>query len=440
MKKKIFTMFDYLLILLSALLILFGILFIYSSNINSNGDLVSNEHSKQTIWAAVSFVIMIFFTIYDYRKFENMSKFLYALAIFLLVAVLIPKIGIKVKGARSWLGIGPVRFQPAEVCKIFFILFLAYYLNNSKEEQPLKRFIIATLIMLFPVGLILLQSDMGSATVYIPIYLVMCLFAGIPVKMILYVLSFGLLSVFFACLPLWNNYIAKTPLRLISILTITKFRVILILATGLIAIMGIIVRRYFHGPKWSYWVTYVASIFNFSLIASYVLSKILQDHQIWRLIIFMDPNVSPDKYGWNIIQSKIAIGAGGLFGKSYLHGTQSHGRFLPEQSTDFIFSILSEEWGFLGSILVFTIYLSIFLRILYIIKHTNSNYGVYVASGILALFAYHFFINIGTVMGITPVIGIPIFFLSYGGSSLMTAMISIGIIQSINCRRKELNK
>ena len=153
----------------------------------------------------------------------------------------------------------------------------------------------------------------------------------------------------------------------------------------------------------------------------------------------MDPSVSPDKYGWNIIQSKIAIGAGGLFGKSYLHGTQSHGRFLPEQSTDFIFSILSEEWGFFGGILVFLIYTVILLRILYIIKHTNSNYGVYVASGILSIFAYHFFINIGTVMGITPVIGIPMFFMSYGGSSLLTGMICIGIIQSINCRRNELN-
>lgn len=439
MKKKIFTMFDYFLILLVSLLILFGILFIYSSNINSNGVLVSNEHSKQIIWAVVSFIVMIIFTIMDYRRFENMSRFLYALAIFLLIIVLIPKIGIKVKGARSWLGIGSIRFQPAEICKILFTLYLAQYLDNSRDEQPLKRFIIATVIMGVPVGLILLQSDLGSATVYIPVYLVMCLFAGIPIKMIVYVLSLGLLSIFYSCLPLWNIHIAKNPVKIISLLTITKYRVILIFASGLITLIGVIVRKYFHGPKWAYWVTYVFSIISISLIASYILSKVLKDHQIWRLIIFMDPSVSPDKYGWNIIQSKIAIGAGGLFGKSYLHGTQSHGRFLPEQSTDFIFSILSEEWGFFGGILVFLIYTVILLRILYIIKHTNSNYGVYVASGILSIFAYHFFINIGTVMGITPVIGIPMFFMSYGGSSLLTGMICIGIIQSINCRRKELN-
>lgn len=439
MKKKIFTMFDYFLILLVSLLIFFGVLFIYSSNINSNGVLVLNEHSKQLMWAAISFVVMIIFTIIDYRRFGNMSKFLYSFAIFLLIIVLIPKIGINVNGSRSWLGIGSVRIQPAEITKVLFILFLAYYLDNSREEAPLKRFIIASLIMGLPVGLILLQSDMGSASVFIPIYLIMCLFAGIPIKMIVYVLAVGLLSIFYCCLPLWNMYIANTPVKLISLLTITKYRAILILASGLITLIGVVVRRYFHGPKWAFWVTYVSSIFCISLITSFIFSKVLKDHQIWRLIIFMNPYVSPDRYGWNIIQSQIAIGAGGLFGKSYLHGPQSHGRFLPEQSTDFIFSILSEEWGFFGGMLVFVIYIIILLRILYIIKHTNSNYGVYVGSGIFTMFAYHFFINIGTVMGITPVIGIPLFFMSYGGSSLLTGMISIGIIQSINCRRKELN-
>ena len=164
-------------------------------------------------------------------------------------------------------------------------------------------------------------------------------------------------------------------------------------------------------------------------------AKFLKDYQIKRLIIFMDPNVDPLGAGWNIIQSKIAIGSGGWFGRSYLHGTQSHYRFLPQQSTDFIFSILSEELGFIGGFIVFILYFVIMFRILIIIKNTSNRFGMYIASGILGMFIIHFFINVGMVMGIMPITGIPLLFLSYGGSSLLTAMSCIGILMSINSRK-----
>ena len=186
------------------------------------------------------------------------------------------------------------------------------------------------------------------------------------------------------------------------------------------------------------WISYCFSILAFSLIGSMMFSKVLKYYQIKRLIVFMNPNTDPLGSGWNIIQSKIAIGAGGPVGQGFLRGTQSHYRFLPQQSTDFIFSILSEEMGFLGGCLVFFLYLAIFIRVLVIMRHCPNHFGTYISSGIFGMITFHFFINVGMVMGIMPITGIPLLFLSYGGSSLLTVMTCMGLLMSINFRKKDL--
>lgn len=435
MKSKILSMFDYFLILVVLCLVTIGILCIYSSSINSQGISVTNEYVKQIIWAAIGFIFMLFITTYDYRKVESISMWGYIFLILILVYTLF--FGRYVNGAKSWIGIGDFGVQPSEFGKIFFILYLAHFLNSTKNENQLKRFIFACCILCLPLGLILIQPDMGTASVYIPIFLLMCFFANIPIRFILFVLSFGLLSIIFAVLPVWNIEIASTPVPIVSLLTNMKFRIILILATSFISLIGIILRRYFHGPKYIFWISYVFSIITLALIFSLLLGKFLKDYQIKRLIVFLNPNTDPRGAGWNIIQSKIAIGAGGIFGRGYLNGSQSHLRFLPQQSTDFIFSIFSEEFGFAGGCVIFLLYLCIFIRILYIIKKCPNTYGIYIASGILAMFAFHFFINIGMVMGMMPITGIPLLFLSYGGSSLLTSMTCIGLVMNINYRRKE---
>jgi len=154
-----------------------------------------------------------------------------------------------------------------------------------------------------------------------------------------------------------------------------------------------------------------------------------------RLIVFMDPNVDPRGFGWQIIQSITAIGSGGPFGKGYLQGTQSHYRYLPEQSTDFIFSILSEEWGFLGGVLVFALFLIIFLRLVRIMQNTSDYFGSYIVAGLVYMFAFHFVVNVGMTMGIMPITGIPLMFVSYGGSAVLSSMIGIGLAMSIRVRR-----
>jgi len=434
MKNRILSRFDYFLILIVFTLVTTGILFIYSSSINSEGISVTNEYIKQIIWASAGIVCMVTATLYDYRKLESASLWLYLGLILLLVYTRI--FGRYVNGAKSWIGIGEFGIQPSEFGKIFFILFLARYLDRSQNsDSQLRRFIAATAILLVPMGLILVQPDLGTASVYIPVFLLMCFIAGIPLRYIMYILLMGIMTIVFAIAPVWNTEIAKTPHAAISILTDMRLRMILVGASAAISLIGFAVRRYFRGAGYWFWLTYITSIITVSLVMSVVLGKVLKYYQIKRLIVFMDPQTDPLGSGWNIIQSKIAIGAGGIFGRGYLNGTQSHYRFLPQQSTDFIFSILSEELGFAGGCMVFFLYFLIFMRILRIMKKTPNRYGLYILAGILAMFSFHFFINVGMVMGMMPITGIPLLFLSYGGSSLLSAMTCVGLIMSISSRR-----
>ncbi len=431
--KRIFEVFDYVLLVCVLILVSLGISFIYSSGVDSDGILVTNEYIKQIIWASIGLVFLIFFAFIDYKKFEKYIGWIYLGLV--LVLIYTKFFGRYVNGARSWIGLGEFGIQPSEFGKIIYILMLAHYLAISENEQPFKRFVIATGIFVIVFGLILLQPDLGTASAYIPMYFLMCFLAGVKPKYLGYIFLIGFFSILFTVLPVWNTYIAKNRFFAINALSNAKIKLIMIFATSMITLIGIVFRRYFHGPKYFFWISYGFSIIAISLAFSFATSKVLKEYQIQRLIVFLDPSIDPRGYGWNIIQSKIAIGSGGVFGRSFLNGTQSHYRFLPEQSTDFIFSIYSEEMGFAGGMLVFLLYFIIMVRILSIIKHTANKFGLYIAAGILAMFMIHFFINIGMVMGIMPITGIPLLFMSYGGSSLLMAMTSIGILMSIKYRK-----
>lgn len=433
MKLRIFEYFDYFLILCVSSLVVIGIMFIYSSGINSEGVLVSNEYIKQIIWASTGLIFMLLFNLSDYRKVSRYAPYLYA---FLVIILLYTRIfGRFVNGARSWIGFGGFGIQPSEFCKIIFIIFLAWYFERSSNEKPLKRFLISFVIFLVPVGLILLQPDLGTAMVYIPIYLIMSFLALVPLRYISLVFFTGMATIFFAVLPIYQSEIAHSTFKFISILTNQKLLMIVIVSSFAICLIGILGKIFFPEKKYFYWISYVFGIICTALILSIVCSKVLKDYQIKRLIVFIDPNSDPRGAGWNIIQSKIAIGSGNLFGRGYLQGTQSHYRFLPEQSTDFIFSILSEEFGFVGGVVVFLLYFGILMRMIFILKKTANNFGYLICGGIIAMFFFHFIINVGMVMGIMPITGIPLLFLSYGGSSLWTAMFSIGLVMSINSHK-----
>ncbi|MDR2485555.1 MAG: FtsW/RodA/SpoVE family cell cycle protein, partial [Treponema sp.] len=256
-----------------------------------------------------------------------------------------------------------------------------------------------------------------------------------------YVLFLGLsigLTVLLMFLTLWQDYILKATksntYMAISMLTNSRFVTVICLVIGLIGIIAFL-GLLLYKKNYFFWILYGATVIVFSLGASFMAFKVLKPYQLQRLIIFLNPNIDPQGAGWHIIQSITAIGSGGFMGKGYLAGTQSHYRFLPQQSTDFIFSIFSEEWGLVGGIVVFALFFLISLRLVKIMAVTADPFGAYIAAGLSALYIFHFVVNVGMTMGIMPITGIPLFFMSYGGSSLIAAMIGIGFALSIHMRR-----
>lgn len=438
-KHNIVGALDYLLLASVLVLVVFGILFIYSSKITDAGVLKSNEYAKQIFFASTGLVLLVAMTILDYRKLRQWSPWIFgAVLLMLLYTCFFGKV---VNGARSWLGIGDFGVQPAEFGKIAFILFLARFLENSSKTTELRRFFQAVILMLVPVGLILLQPDLGSAAVYIPVFLVMCYAAGIPKRYLFIVLGIGALTIVMTLLPIWESEIYKQAVPLLKMFRQDeiRLRLLVIICLAIVTLIGVagflfIRQRYF------YWIAYGFGIVTASLICSFGASKVLKTYQVMRLVVFLNPEVDRLGSGWNIIQSKIAVGSGGFFGKGFLQGTQSHHGFLPEQHTDFIFSILTEEWGFIGGFAVFLLFAIILIRGIIIIYNTTNIYGYYVSMGIVFMVFFHFMVNVGMVMGIMPITGIPLFFLSYGGSSLWTAMLSIGILMSINLRRSDYSE
>jgi len=431
---KLLQFFDFILFFCVLALVSFGVLFIYSSGINSEGVNVSSEYLKQIIWGGSGILMMLGISLLDYRRYNRYIPQFFAAACAVLIFTKF--FGRYVNGARSWLGIGPFGIQPSEFTKVVFILFLAWYLDRTKKTQDQrKRFIISLGIMFIPMGLILAQPDLGTSLVYFPIFLAMTFIAGVPVRYILFIFLGGMMTIVFTVLPIWESQIAHHSVIFIRVLTNTTLRLILVFATGSIGVLSMLGMFFYRHNKYFYWISYFAAIFCGALVLSYCAGKVLKEYQVMRLIVFIDPYADPRGAGWNIIQSKTAIGSGNLFGRGYLQGTQSHYRFLPEQSTDFIFSILSEELGFVGCITVFSLYFLIFMRTIFIIKNASNSFGMFIAAGVLGMFVFHFMVNVGMVMGIMPITGIPLLFLSYGGSSLWTAMICVGLLMSVSSRK-----
>lgn len=432
MKFRLFEVFDYILFFPVVLLIIVGICFIYSSGFNENGINTSNEYIKQIIFASSGLLLIILFSFIDYRKYRRFMLYLYLGLLIILIYTRL--FGSEVNGARSWIGVGGVGLQPSELGKIVFIMFFAKELEDTENMEPLRRFLFLCILLALPAGLILLQPDLGTASVYIPIFLGMCFVAGLPIRYIMLVLCTGLTTILFTILPVYQAEIAQKTIVVINILTNMRLRLILIVCLFIVFLLSF-TAYFFLRQKYFYWISYVSGIIIVSLLLSIVAGKVLKDYQLKRLIIFIDPESDPSGYGWNIRQSKIAIGSGRLFGQGFLKGTQSHYKYLPERSTDFIFSLISEEWGFVGGFVVFALYFIILIRIIFILKNTTNTYGYYIATGILFMFFFHFMVNVGMVMGLMPITGIPLLFLSYGGSSLWTSMICIGILMSIHNRR-----
>lgn len=433
-EKNVFNI-DVVLIFASFALMVIGILFVYSSGVSSTGIVFSREYIRQIIWAGTGIVLLGFTVAVDYARFRFLALYIYFFFIALLILTLF--IGERINGAKSWLGFFDFGIQPSEFAKIGLILFLSsYFAGNGPKVDTLTPFLIGLGITVLPMLLVLIQPDMGTSLVFLPIFLSIAFIAWAKVRYLVYIFLAGSVFILFSVLPALASQFFASENALAAVITNRYFLLYALAAVVLISILAglgyyIFKRGYF------YWLFYGFTAFFFGLLGSIGARMVLKDYQIMRLIVFLNPNVDPQGAGWNIIQSITAVGSGGFSGKGFLGGTQSHYQYLPQQSTDFIFSIIAEEWGFLGSLAVFVLFLLILVRGIMIISSTKDRFASYVAAGVVGLFFFHFVVNIGMAVGIMPITGIPLFFLSYGGSSLWTGLIAIGLLVNIDLRRQE---
>jgi rod shape determining protein RodA len=385
-------------------LMVFGLVAIYSSTVHH--PTAFGNFNKQLIAAGISLVL--FFTLYSIPTsyFKDTSIYVFLFSIFLLLLVLV--IGRKVSGARSWIAFGGFGFQPSEFAKIATIFMLSSFLSKASTNIDsilnIGKFIAIGLI---PVGLILIEPDLGSSFVFFAVMLMLLFWKGISL--------FGLYVVL------------APPLVAIAALFGTYYFI-----GALVIVLALL---FFFKPD----IISSVSIFAVNLASGFFVDyvyKALSEHQQTRIRSFIDPNADPLGAGYNSIQAKVAIGSGGLFGKGFLHGNQTQLQFIPEQWTDFIFCVIGEEFGFIGSLIILTLFIILFLRIMKIATTTKDEFLSMVIAGIFTVYMTHFIINIGMTIGLMPVIGIPLPFVSYGGSSLLINMGMLGIVANVYRTRK----
>lgn len=390
---------DWVSLLLYLAILLFGWLNIYAACYDETHSAVfdfSTRHGKQLIWIGISLVLALVITLIEPNVFSSMAYLIYIVVIGLLVVVLF--IGTVTKGGLSWIDFGPFKFQPAEFAKFATALALAKYMSSlDLDYRQLRTKLIAWSFILLPAAIIILQHDTGSALVFASFLLPMYREGMSP-----HILVFGLVAVVLFVLALLVN----------------KFIIIGVLAA--IALFYLFVWLNKRTRKHYVWVTALflgCSLFTVSV--DFAFDKVLQPHQRDRIYVLLGKTDDKSNTGYNVNQSKIAIGSGGLFGKGFLKGTITKADFVPEQETDFIFCTVGEEWGFVGSSLLILAYIGLLFRLIRLAERQYSKFSRFYGYSVASILFLHIFINIGMVLGLLPVIGIPLPFFSYGGSSLM---------------------
>ncbi|MGC8770098.1 MAG: rod shape-determining protein RodA [Brevinematia bacterium] len=435
MFKDLFKNVETAFILIPLTLSIIGMIFVYSTGINPDGT-NSNLYIKQLIWFGIGLVVALLLMAIDYYRLVEISHYLYIIGIILLIITLI--FGKSIRGSKSWLGIGGLGIQPSEIMKIFYILFFAKYLSNAEvNEKVTKVFLYSLGILVLPLLLILIQPDLGTSIVFVVIFIFM-IYIGIPdSKYIKYLLMIGGLTVFLLLIIGFYKFYLERGGKAVEILDIIlSFNFFFLISLSLFLYSFITMFIDFFTPT-----KIIKKILPFTLIigTAFLFSsaalKVLKPYQWKRILVMINPEFDSKGAGYNIIQSTIAIGSGGVFGKGLFRGSQNTLGFLPEKNTDFIFSIICEELGFIGSTLILLLFGLYFYNIFKAIRNTKDKEGMLVATGILAMFFTHFLVNIGMTLGITPATGLPLPFISYGGSSLISFMCAAAIMSNIYSNR-----
>lgn len=466
---NIWTNIDWLTVFIYMLLIFLGWINIYAAVYNEEHQSIldfSMRYGKQLIWISAAIIIAFIVFIIDINFYSFFAYAIYGLMIFLLIAVLI--FGKEVNGARSWFEIGSFRIQPAEFTKIATALAVARYLSSYNVQiNTLKSYIRLAGIILLPAFLILLQNDTGSAIVYVVFILVLyregitenILFLGMFLillfvlalvfnQLILIFISVGVVFIFFWFLSRNTKYTLLAFGLLLAVSTliygVNKFThlglnnyLVALVALGISSAIYIIlaIRNKIKHVVVLLAFLFASIIYTFSV--DYVFNNFLGAHQQNRINVTLGLASDPHGIEYNVIQSKIAIGSGGLTGKGFLRGTQTKFDFVPEQSTDFIFCTIGEEWGFIGTFFVVSMFIFFLYRLITLAERQRSSFSRIYGYGVVSIIFFHFVINVGMTIGLVPVIGIPLPFFSYGGSSLWAFTIMLFIFLRLDASRLE---
>ncbi len=457
--KKITRGFDWILIGVYLCLVLVGLTMVYSTTyhdyLNESIWGLNTPFGRQLVWSGISIASLLLISLIDWQVWNTFSLPLYVFAVIVLIALL--AFGTEIKGARSWLRIASFSIQPSEFAKIATLIFYANLLSSVQIRlKETKSLLVLLGVISLPALLIILQPDPGSALTFGSLLIVTYRKGLSPIYFI------ALIAIFLTLVTslIYGFYLVSSIVFLIGLIAVlnfkrTKYRAfLLVLTLGLFNILtyrydvvhySIIVNAlffmfhlwYFNKRKSIYSKVSVMATLLFlsalSLGSSYAFHNILKPHQQDRINVWLQPEeCDPQGSLYNLIQSKFAIGSGGLRGRGFLEGTLTKLNYVPEQTTDFIFSSIGEEQGFVGSALVVVLFLILIMRIVNIGEFSSHLYILYFSYGVAGFIFIHFFLNIGMTMGLSPVIGIPLPFISKGGSSLLAFSIMIGIVLSMS--------
>jgi len=388
---------DWKLIAAGLLLSIFGIIVIYAAQYDAATGTSLKFYLRQIIWLFLALCVFALLIHLPLRMIDFVSYLFYAGALLLLVLVLL--VGQSKYGAARWFSFGPINLTPSDIAKLALLIALARYLGYSKlSPESSKRLFLSAAMTLVPVALILRQPDLGTSLVFVALLFSLWFWSGLsPFYLILIVSPLVSLLLAFHWIP-WTIY-------LVVLITF-----ILVLRPGFLFGFMIVVFNLMFGAVYPFFWDRLA------------------EYQKLRILTFLNPGLDARGAGYQIIQSKIALGSGGLTGKGFLGGSQSQLKFLPERHTDFVFSVLGEEFGFIGTMFVVVLFGWIFYRGINIAARCRSRFASYLAWGAVTILFFQFFVNVGMTLGLMPVTGLPLPFLSYGGTSLVLSWILIGFL------------
>ncbi len=407
--------FNWPIVLLWAGLVTIGLIAIYSATQGPVAQFlptyIQDNFYKQLIAVGLGIGVMVTIQFINPNYFKEGSYLFYIIGILLMILTLI--IGEEVNGATSWLPVGPLNLQTSELMKVAAILATANYLTSQRNisAENFRHAFVIILLLLVPAALVILQNDMGTALIFLALVPIMLFWSGLPQGISLFIISPVVIA--YMCILGWYW----------GLITVIFFTVIIFIIQ--------------HRP----WLTIASFACGLLIVVGIQvgLNEILQPYQRARIVSFANPGFDPQGTGWNVIQAKTAIGSGGLFGKGFMEGTQTQLRFLPEQWTDFIFCVIAEEFGLIGASFVILLFTALFWKLLQSAQNHKNSFAQIAIVGFTSVLFIHFFINIGSTAGLIPIIGLPLPFVSYGGSSMLANTLMLAICLNLDYFKRKLS-